>query len=69
MVARGALIVFEGLDRAGKSTQCDNVVEYLNQNGRRTRKLRFPGQPPGILAQMRRSSADLHKTELRRLVK
>ncbi len=31
--ARGALIVFEGGDRCGKTTQCSKLVEHLNSNG------------------------------------
>ena len=44
IVVRGALIVFEGLDRAGKTTQCGNLVEHLKQNGGSVHHLRFPGQ-------------------------
>ena len=28
-MARGALIVIEGIDRAGKTTQCHRLVEYM----------------------------------------
>jgi dTMP kinase len=41
---RGKLIVFEGLDRAGKSTQCQMLVEALQQNGAKVRHMRFPGK-------------------------
>lgn len=40
---RGALIAFEGLDRAGKSSQCAALAERLRAQGRRVRVLRFPG--------------------------
>ena len=40
---RGKLIVFEGLDRAGKSTQCQLLVEALQKEGRDARVMRFPG--------------------------
>jgi len=40
---RGQLIVFEGLDRAGKSTQCTKLVADLQKDGLRVRHLRFPG--------------------------
>lgn len=30
---RGALIVLEGVDRAGKSTQCQKLVDYLTASG------------------------------------
>lgn len=31
--ARGAFIVFEGVDRAGKSTQCELLSQHLNMQG------------------------------------
>ena len=42
-MARGKLIVFEGLDRAGKSTQCEMLVEALRKDGVRVKYMRFPG--------------------------
>ncbi|OCK82193.1 thymidylate kinase [Lepidopterella palustris CBS 459.81] len=39
---RGKLIVFEGLDRAGKSTQCNRLVESLQQDGQKVRHIKFP---------------------------
>lgn len=39
---RGHFIVFEGLDKAGKSTQCAKLVEHLQGQGRRVKHLRFP---------------------------
>ena len=42
--ARGALIVLEGCDRAGKTTQAKKLVEALNQLGRVTKLLKFPGK-------------------------
>lgn len=41
---RGKLIVFEGLDRAGKSTQCEALVRALEGKGHGVRHLRFPGE-------------------------
>lgn len=32
-IRRGAFIVFEGADRAGKSTQCKKLVEHLTGSG------------------------------------
>ena len=29
---RGALIIFEGCDRSGKTTQCQRLVKYLSEN-------------------------------------
>lgn len=40
---RGALIVLEGMDRAGKSTQSGKLVEALCADGYRAELLRFPG--------------------------
>lgn len=41
---RGALIVLEGVDRAGKTTQCKKLVQALQQNGRPAEMMRFPGE-------------------------
>ncbi|NXT48877.1 KTHY kinase, partial [Pluvianellus socialis] len=43
---RGALIVLEGVDRAGKSTQGRRLVEALRADGHRADLLRFPGSGP-----------------------
>lgn len=43
---RGALIVLEGVDRAGKSTQGRRLVEALQADGHRADLLRFPGTRP-----------------------
>jgi dTMP kinase len=40
---RGALIVIEGLDRAGKSTQCANLLQELQDRGVKAKSIRFPG--------------------------
>lgn len=40
---RGILIVLEGLDKAGKSTQCTKLTENLRRNGRTVLGMRFPG--------------------------
>ncbi|KAA0713090.1 Thymidylate kinase [Triplophysa tibetana] len=39
---RGALIVLEGVDRAGKTTQCLKLVQALQQSGREAEMMRFP---------------------------
>ncbi|CAL8310025.1 unnamed protein product [Lota lota] len=39
---RGALIVLEGVDRAGKTTQCTKLVEALQDGGRAAHMMRFP---------------------------
>ncbi|XP_007253720.2 thymidylate kinase [Astyanax mexicanus] len=45
---RGVLIVLEGVDRAGKSTQCARLVQALQQNGRRAEIIRFPDRTTPI---------------------
>ena len=40
---RGAFIVFEGLDRSGKSTQVARLVDALNAQGVKAVAARFPG--------------------------
>ncbi|KAL8961412.1 MAG: hypothetical protein Q9193_002031 [Seirophora villosa] len=45
---RGALIVIEGLDRAGKSTQCEKLVQALEQQGRSVKHMRFPNRNSSI---------------------
>ncbi|XP_069752542.1 thymidylate kinase isoform X2 [Narcine bancroftii] len=39
---RGALIVLEGVDRVGKSTQCKRLLEALRQRGRAAELMSFP---------------------------
>lgn len=41
---RGVLIVIEGLDRAGKSTQCERLCKRLEQQGRPVKSLKFPSK-------------------------
>eukprot|EP00040_Diaphanoeca_grandis_P003315 m.24607 g.24607 ORF g.24607 m.24607 type:complete len:215 (+) comp14676_c0_seq1:71-715(+) len=45
---RGALIVIEGCDRCGKSTQCARLVERLNAKKVPTQLLRFPDRTTAI---------------------
>lgn len=47
-MARGALVVFEGLDKAGKSTQCASVAARLQQAGHKVLALRFPDRSTPI---------------------
>lgn len=42
-MTRGKLIAFEGLDRAGKSSQCVKLVGRLEEDGHKVRHMRFPG--------------------------
>ncbi|XP_026201745.1 thymidylate kinase [Anabas testudineus] len=45
---RGALIVLEGVDRAGKTTQCKKLVQALEQSGRPVEMMRFPDRTTTI---------------------
>lgn len=42
-VARGALVVLEGLDRSGKTTQVKLLEQRFVELGRKAKVLRFPG--------------------------
>lgn len=44
MTVRGLLIVVEGCDRSGKSTQCDILVNSLQKKGIDTELVKFPGK-------------------------
>ena len=39
---RVSLIVFEGSDRSGKTTQVEKLVEKLNREGIQAERMRFP---------------------------
>ena len=41
---RGALIVLEGVDKAGKTTQCQKLLQTLQQSGQPVEMMRFPGK-------------------------
>ena len=41
---RGLLIVVEGLDRSGKSTQCDLLCKHIENGGKKARYVKFPGR-------------------------
>eukprot|EP00088_Acartia_fossae_P071829 TRINITY_DN9955_c0_g1_i1.p1 TRINITY_DN9955_c0_g1~~TRINITY_DN9955_c0_g1_i1.p1 ORF type:complete len:219 (+),score=36.28 TRINITY_DN9955_c0_g1_i1:88-744(+) len=45
---RGALIVFEGCDRSGKTTQIKRLVDRLNNEGKKAKMMRFPERDTGI---------------------
>lgn len=45
---RGALVVIEGCDRCGKSTQCKRLVETLNASGRKAELWNFPDRRTSI---------------------
>ena len=48
IVQRGSLIVFEGCDRSGKTTQVKKLVEKLNREGKSAKMMRFPDRTTGI---------------------
>lgn len=41
---RGLLIVVEGLDRAGKTSQCQLLLEALTRRGHQIKYIKFPGK-------------------------
>lgn len=41
---RGALIVFEGCDRSGKTTQCKKLVEMLTKKNHKVKFMNFPNR-------------------------
>lgn len=43
-IKRGALIVFEGCDRAGKTTQCKKLVERLKNKNMNVKFMNFPNR-------------------------
>ncbi|XP_061540038.1 thymidylate kinase isoform X2 [Phycodurus eques] len=45
---RGALIVLEGVDKAGKTTQCKKLVQALQQSGHPAEMMRFPDRSTTI---------------------
>jgi len=42
-IARGALIVIEGVDRSGKTTQCSKLTKRLVSEGIKAELFKFPG--------------------------
>eukprot|EP01023_Acetabularia_acetabulum_P009670 TRINITY_DN1436_c0_g1_i2.p2 TRINITY_DN1436_c0_g1~~TRINITY_DN1436_c0_g1_i2.p2 ORF type:complete len:335 (+),score=47.09 TRINITY_DN1436_c0_g1_i2:77-1081(+) len=45
---RGALIVFEGVDRSGKTTQADKLLQYLQDQGTDAELWKFPDRTTTI---------------------
>ncbi|KAI9037041.1 bifunctional thymidylate/uridylate kinase [Aspergillus affinis] len=45
---RGALVVVEGLDRAGKSSQCEALRDSLQESGQPVKYVRFPDRTTTI---------------------
>lgn len=46
--SRGSLIVFEGLDRSGKTSQCGKLLSYLKGKGLSVEAWRFPDRSTGV---------------------
>lgn len=46
--SRGALIVLEGLDRSGKSSQSSRLVSYLERHGHMAELWRFPDRNTSV---------------------
>ena len=46
--SRGALVVLEGLDRSGKSSQCSRLVSYLEGQGISAELWRFPDRTTDV---------------------
>lgn len=46
--SRGALIVLEGLDRCGKTSQCSRLLSYLEKSGHMVESWRFPDRNTGV---------------------
>ncbi|KAI3463084.1 hypothetical protein Pfo_019747 [Paulownia fortunei] len=46
--SRGALIVLEGLDRCGKTSQCGRLLSYLEELGHAVELWRFPDRNTGV---------------------
>ena len=49
---RGAFILFEGVDRCGKTTQAKRLVETLSAAGQPTVFMRFPDRDTAIGSQI-----------------
>jgi Thymidylate kinase len=56
---RGTFILFEGVDRCGKTTQCDLLVRRLKEQGHKAVHMRFPGES-AVCARWRRARAASH---------
>ncbi|KAJ9117754.1 hypothetical protein QFC20_000032 [Naganishia adeliensis] len=48
MTPRGAFIVFEGLDRCGKTTQVEQLAQAMRREGKEVRCMKFPDRTTAI---------------------
>ncbi|KAH6818263.1 P-loop containing nucleoside triphosphate hydrolases superfamily protein [Perilla frutescens var. frutescens] len=46
--SRGALIVLEGLDRCGKTSQCSRLLSHIEKSGHAVESWRFPDRNTGV---------------------
>jgi dTMP kinase len=60
---KGRLIVFEGVDAAGKTTLCKELCESLRRECRIVRHCRFPGTRQGTLGELVYRIHHLHNSE------
>lgn len=63
MSNRGLFIVFEGVDRCGKTTQTNLLTNYLNENGQSAELIRYPDRTTtigGICDQYLRQAKELN---------
>ena len=51
---KARLIVLEGMDKAGKGTQCKLLNEYLNKNGKKSQVLDFPDYTTALGKEIRK---------------
>lgn len=68
-IARGALIVLEGLDRSGKTTQVKLLEQRFVELGKRVKVMRFPGMwlLSNMCLQAWCQSDECHKPIIRRV--
>lgn len=60
---RGRLIVFEGVDAAGKTTLCNELCESLRRENKPVRLCHFPGTQRGTLGELVYRIHHLHSSE------
>lgn len=50
---RGALVVVEGCDRSGKTTQCKKIVSTLQSENVQAEYMNFPGKPIAFICSLK----------------
>lgn len=61
--SRGKLIVFEGVDAAGKTTLSNELCESLHLNHQPVKQCQFPGKQPGTLGELVYRIHHLHSSD------